>query len=79
MSWGEIIGHEKILERFEKSIASERLASTYLFVGPEGIGKRTFALKLAQGLLCESNSRNEIHPCGQCPCCLLYTSPSPRD
>ena len=69
MSWGEIIGHEKILERFEKSIASERLASTYLFVGPEGIGKRTFALKLAQGLLCESNSRNEIHPCGQCPCC----------
>lgn len=69
MSWNEILGHESVLERFEKSAASNRLASTYLFVGPAGIGKRTFAMKLAQGLLCEKNSLSEIHPCGECPCC----------
>lgn len=69
MSWNDIVGHEKILQRFEKSALSGRLASTYLFVGPDGIGKRTFALKLAQGMLCESNEQDELHPCGHCPCC----------
>ena len=36
-----------------------RLASSYLFVGPEGIGKRTFALKLAKTLLCQSYAQRE--------------------
>jgi DNA polymerase-3 subunit delta' len=45
------------------------LASTFLFVGPAGIGKRTFALQLAQGLLCEKNADDSIDPCDQCPAC----------
>ena len=39
----------------------------YLFAGPQGIGKRTFALTLASILYCE-----EAHkPCGVCPQCRL--------
>jgi DNA polymerase-3 subunit delta' len=69
MSWNEVLGHDAILERFRGSVAAGRLASTFLFVGPAGIGKRTFALKLAQALLCETNPETLLEPCGKCPQC----------
>ena len=34
--------------RFRRTLAADRLASTYLFVGPAGIGKKRFALALAK-------------------------------
>ena len=42
----------------------------FLFVGPEGIGKLTFALRLAQTLLCERVPPVELAPCGLCPGCV---------
>jgi DNA polymerase-3 subunit delta' len=53
MSWLGLEGHDDIVERFRRILAAGRLASTYLFVGPPGVGKRTFATKLAEGLLCQ--------------------------
>lgn len=70
MSWDEILGHESALERFKRSVDRGRLASTYLFAGPDGVGKRTFALKLAESLLCEQNSESQLEPCGACSGCL---------
>jgi DNA polymerase-3 subunit delta' len=70
MSWNQIIGHQGPLSRFKTSVARNKLASTYLFVGPEGIGKRTFALKLAQAVLCETNPIERLEPCGQCSGCV---------
>ncbi len=71
MSWNEIIGHQAALDRFRRSVDRGRLASTYLFVGPEGIGKRTFALKLAEAMLCEANQNGDaLEPCGHCPGCV---------
>ncbi len=69
MSWTQILGHDDILQRFRASAACGRLASTYLFVGPPGVGKRTFALKLAQSLLCENSPDDQLDSCGQCRCC----------
>ena len=70
MSWDTIIGHQSALERFQKSVARNRLASTYLFVGDDGIGKRTFALKLAQAILCDRNSIETLTACEECPACV---------
>ena len=69
MSWSEIIGHEAVVERFKRAALKGRLVSTYLFVGPDGIGKRKFALKLAQAVLCEVNPEEQLEPCGSCPGC----------
>ena len=68
MPWTDILNHDAPLERLRRTIQSNRLASTYLFVGPDGIGKRTFALKLAQALLCE-NALTPLMPCETCTAC----------
>lgn len=48
-----------------------RLASTYLFVGPAGIGKRTLATSLAQALLCDTHTAGTLQVCGTCQSCRL--------
>ena len=68
MPWTDILNHDAPLERLHRTIQSNRLASTYLFVGPDGIGKRTFALMLAQALLCE-NVSTPLTPCETCSAC----------
>ena len=70
MSWNEIREHQSNIEAFRRAAARGRLASTFLFVGPPGVGKRTFALKLAQALLCETNAEALLEPCGECWSCL---------
>lgn len=69
MSWSKILNHENVLSRFRQSAQRNRIASTYLFVGPPGVGKRTFAMKLAEALLCEVNPEADVDPCGNCPAC----------
>lgn len=67
--WHGIQGHDEVVERFRRAIQRRRLASSFLFVGPEGIGKRRFALKLAQALLCRERPEEALAPCGHCPSC----------
>lgn len=62
-------GHTDIFDQFRRAISRGRLASTFLFVGRPGIGKRLFALRLAQSLLCERRPEEALDPCGQCPSC----------
>lgn len=70
MSWHGIIGHDKVVEQFRRALSRGRLASSFLFAGPSGIGKRSFALKLAQALLCENHPEESLDPCEHCPACL---------
>jgi len=69
--WQGIEGHDELVERFRASIARGRLASTFLFVGPPGVGKRRFATALAQSLLCVQPDRQPLDPCGQCRSCTM--------
>ena len=74
MSWQGIHGHDAVVEMFRRGIGRGRLGSTFLFVGPSGIGKRTFAIKLAQALLCETQPTEQLDPCGQCAGCIQVQS-----
>jgi len=69
MAWHGIVGHDDVFERFRRALVRGRLASTFLFVGPSGIGKRKFALKLAQALLCQTRPAELLDPCEHCPAC----------
>ncbi len=69
MTWHEVEGHDQLVDQFRQALRRGRLASTFLFIGPPGIGKRTFALKLAQALLCEVSREEDLDPCGHCPAC----------
>ncbi|MCE9551963.1 MAG: DNA polymerase III subunit delta' [Planctomycetes bacterium] len=69
MVWQTIIGHDAVADSFRASLQRGRLASSFLFVGPSGIGKRRFALRLAAALLCETHPAVELDPCGECQSC----------
>ncbi len=69
MSWDEIVGHQTQRDLLRGTIARQRLAHTYLFVGMEGIGKQTFARKVAQCLMCERCTTAEFDACGLCSGC----------
>ncbi|HYO25794.1 MAG TPA: hypothetical protein VEQ85_12705, partial [Lacipirellulaceae bacterium] len=69
--WQGVYGHDAVVERFRRSLAANRLASTYLFVGPQGVGKRRFAEALAKSLLCQANDPARLDPCGRCHSCVM--------
>jgi DNA polymerase-3 subunit delta' len=77
--WQGIYGHDEILDRFRQTLRAGRLASTYLFVGPPGIGKRRIALELAHSLLCTDASEADLNPCGNCESCRLFAAGSHPD
>lgn len=72
--WQGIRGHDDVVEQFRRSLACGRLASTYLFVGPAGVGKRTFAQQLAAALLCPATDQHDLTACGQCESCRLFAA-----
>ncbi len=70
MSWGPVHGHDRVVLSLRLAMAEGRFPHSLLFVGPEGVGKKTFAVRLAQALLCETRSETELEPCGACQACL---------
>ena len=70
MPWLSLRGHDRVVESIRRAMLGGRLPHAFLFVGPEGIGKLAFALKLAQTLLCERSPAEAMAPCGQCPGCV---------
>jgi DNA polymerase-3 subunit delta' len=71
VSWTRIRGHETLVRAFQDVLRRGRLAHAYLFVGPEGIGKRLFAVELAKTLLCENPPGGEQRSaCDACHACL---------
>lgn len=69
MQWADLLGHDHQREWFRTAIASGRMATSFLFVGPEGIGKRSFARLLAKSLLCQRTQEQSLDFCGQCENC----------
>lgn len=60
-----IIGHQKIRERLKKSALSGAIAQSYLFIGPQGVGKGLCALEFASALVGEPDfepSEYKPHP-----------------
>jgi len=67
MGFADIIGHHKQIETLRQGLRTARLHHAYLFVGPDGVGKKTIALALAQALHC---GQEEGDFCGHCRTCV---------
>jgi len=77
--WHGIEGHDDVAGQFQRALARGRLASSFLYVGPAGVGKRLFALKLAEALLCQTRPEEAMDPCGQCPACTMVRAATHPD
>src|SRR5215218_5209305 len=62
-----LIGNERAKETLRKMLRLGRVPGALLFVGEEGLGKRSFALELARALNCKD--RRGVEGCGACPAC----------
>lgn len=58
-----LIGNTNAKRRLERMFEVGRLPNALLFTGPEGVGKREFALEVARKLICTAGG------CGSCPVC----------
>jgi DNA polymerase III subunit delta' len=67
-SW-PLIGNRQVTGHLEKSIIKGNIGGTYIFHGPEDLGKATLARHFAQILLCRETGNL---PCGGCPSCTRF-------
>jgi len=65
MAFQSIHGHQRVLSLLSRSLDAGTLPNSLIFSGPEGVGKRSTALALAQALNCESAPAG----CGTCSSC----------
>lgn len=72
----KIKGQDKVVGVLKRALQQNKIANSYLFYGPEGVGKFTTALYLGMAVNCHAVM--EKRPCGVCPSCrkfLSYTHP----
>lgn len=67
MGFDSFIGNPAAVQTIREMLRADRLPGALLFTGPEGVGKKTLALMLAQAAVCE-RLRGDF--CGECPRCL---------
>jgi DNA polymerase-3 subunit delta' len=61
-------------KQFFSGLTPAGLAHAYLFAGPPGVGKKTFARRLAQSLLCQAPKSGVLGYDGTCSSCTLFAA-----
>ena len=79
MDWNSFVGHERQRRWFRTAVGRDRLASSFLMVGPPAVGKRTFARLIAKTLLCQRRGFGEFTICGRCEGCAMVQAATHPD
>jgi DNA polymerase-3 subunit gamma/tau len=64
----DVVGQRGVTQTLRNAIAAKRIAQSFVFSGPRGVGKTTTARILARGLNCEKGPTAD--PCGVCDACV---------
>lgn len=67
MSFENLIGNDKIKEILNNTIKTKKVMHSYMFIGPNGIGKTLFAKEFAKMILCMGDDKL---PCNNCKSCI---------
>jgi len=73
----DVVGAEGA-KRFFGALTPQTLAHAYCFTGPSGVGKKTFARRLAQSLLCLAPHSGVLGYDGTCSSCALFRGENAR-
>jgi DNA polymerase-3 subunit delta' len=68
-----MLGHHWAVSLLKNNLARGRLRHAYLFAGPQGVGRRTLALRFAQAINCSQGAQKRDF-CGECRSCKLFES-----
>jgi DNA polymerase-3 subunit gamma/tau len=63
----DVIGQRGVIDTLKHAIATDRIAQSFIFAGPRGVGKTTTARIVARALNCVQGPTPE--PCGECDAC----------
>ena len=66
MSFKDILAQPFAVELLKKAVEGEKLSGAYLFLGPEGVGKRFVARQLAKTLNCDTRKEDSCDTCLSC-------------
>jgi len=70
MPLSDIVGHAPIIALLRQAVKRGSVPQTLLFAGPDGVGKRTTAIALAQAINCPERRRaGGDDACGRCTTC----------
>lgn len=69
MNFESLIGQSALKRNLLNALNTDSCAHAYLFSGPEGIGKSSFAIDYARMLLCTEDSADA---CGRCIACSTF-------
>src|SRR5262245_55129415 len=64
----DVIGQRGVTQTLRNAIGANRIAQSFVFSGPRGVGKTTTARILARGLNCVNGPTAD--PCGVCDACV---------
>jgi DNA polymerase-3 subunit delta' len=62
-----LIGNSDVKEAIRRFIAVRRIPNSLIFAGPEGVGKKQFALEFARSIVCRQP--RDHGACGECAAC----------
>ena len=63
----DVVGQQAVTRTLRNALGSGRLAQSFVFAGPRGVGKTTTARILARALSCDRGPTAD--PCGECDAC----------
>ena len=75
MNSNHIIGQSTLIKGLKAIVDSGRVVHSYIFTGPEGVGKKTISDFFAKMLLCTDQDK----PCNQCKSCRQFESGNQPD
>jgi DNA polymerase-3 subunit gamma/tau len=77
-NFDEIVGQEHVVTTLKNAVKSSEVGHAYLFSGPRGIGKTSFARILSRAVNC-LDLQGGYNPCNRCLNCLAFLHQSSLD